>query len=275
MEQKSRIWNVAIYLFVFAAIQVFAGITGGAVAEFQRIGGASNDGVGMPTEIIVWSSLASNMIIGLTFVMLKWCPLSKAFFRKNALMVGLWSILIALATLLPTAVFEEILPKEMQEDLLADTIRNIVGNPLGYLVLGIMAPIVEEIVFRGAIQREAQTFFADRGYSHWWAIAVASLLFALIHMNPIQMPHAFIIGMLLGWLYKRSGSVIPGILVHWVNNTVAYLIYANVKGAEVMHSADYFGGEKWRVLLAVAMSVALFVVAVIQLRASFSDNIAR
>ena len=39
------------------------------------------------------------------------------------------------------------------------------------------------------------------------------------------MPHALLIGLLLGWMYWRTGSILPGMAYHWANNSAAYVIY--------------------------------------------------
>lgn len=103
------------------------------------------------------------------------------------------------------------IPNTMEETFLAMS-----RNQLGILSIVLLAPILEELLFRGAIQG---------GLSHqmkpWVAITVSSLFFGLIHMNPAQIPFAFLLGMLFGWLYYRTGSLLPGIVGHVLNNSVA------------------------------------------------------
>ena len=70
----------------------------------------------------------------------------------------------------------------------------VMRNPWGYLAVGLLAPLVEEIVFRGAILKSLLSAFR----SHWAAIVVSSLLFAFVHGNPAQMPHAFLVGIQIG-----------------------------------------------------------------------------
>ena len=59
----------------------------------------------------------------------------------------------------------------------------------------------------------------------WWAILLSSLLFGLVHGNPAQIPFAFVIGIGLGWMYYKTGSLIPCFFMHLVNNGSAVLIY--------------------------------------------------
>ena len=116
-------------------------------------------------------------------------------------------------------------------------------------------------MFRGAILRALL-----QGTSrHWVAIVMSALLFALIHMNPAQMPHAFCLGLLLGWMYYRTRSIIPGIMVHWVNNTVAYALYNIIPNANDMRIIDLYNGDYVRVALSVGFSLLILVPAIFQL----------
>jgi len=90
---------------------------------------------------------------------------------------------------------------------------------------------------------------------HWLAITISALLFALIHANPAQMPHAFLIGILLGWLYYRTDSVVPGVVYHWVNNSIAYIIY-NLYPNPSLTLADLFGSQR---TIAAAVLFSLFI----------------
>jgi hypothetical protein len=92
---------------------------------------------------------------------------------------------------------------------------------------------------------------------------LAALLFAMIHLNPAQMPHAFMIGLLLGWLYYRTDSIVPGVVYHWVNNTVAYVLY-NFYPDPNMTLLDLFGSQR-TVLLALLFSLCIFLPALYQL----------
>lgn len=89
-------------------------------------------------------------------------------------------------------------------------IEGLHSSFVGFIILTIvMAPILEEIFFRGIIVRG----FAEN-YSNAKAIVVSALLFGLIHMNPWQAIGAFGGGLVLAWLYIETGSLIPCIYAH-------------------------------------------------------------
>lgn len=79
------------------------------------------------------------------------------------------------------------------------------------IVLG--APLSEELLFRGLILGG----FLQR-YGPSKGILYSTLLFALIHMNPWQLPIALLAGLFLGWLTVRTGSLWPAVFAHFLNN---------------------------------------------------------
>lgn len=96
-------------------------------------------------------------------------------------------------------------------------LRAMFGD-MGWPVVVVGAPLTEEPLFRGLIVGG----FALR-YGARKAILLSALLFALIHLNPWQLPTALAAGLFLGWLVLRTGSLWPGVLAHAFNNLAATL----------------------------------------------------
>ena len=94
-------------------------------------------------------------------------------------------------------------------------------------------------------------------------IALSALIFAIVHLNPAQMPHAFLIGLLLGWLYMRTGSIVPGVAYHWANNTVAYVMFHVYHNPQSL--TDIIGPGTRPLLLALLFSLCIFLPAIVQL----------
>lgn len=80
-------------------------------------------------------------------------------------------------------------------------------------VLVIVAPLTEEVVFRGMILRGLLTRHNVR-----LAIVISAALFALAHLNPWQAASASSLGVLFGWWYYRTCSVVPGLIGHALVN---------------------------------------------------------
>ena len=100
----------------------------------------------------------------------------------------------------------------------------------------------------------------------WIAIAMSAMFFAGAHLNPAQFPHALLIGTLLGWMYYRTGSLIPGILYHWINNSVAFVltwIFPDVKSDA--HLIEYFNGNQTLLYTSVVVSIIIAIPCIWQL----------
>lgn len=249
--------NALIYTVVFAAIQfVVSGIIQGI---WMLIYGpeAIMDATGMIITMTVFSIL--TMVI---FLVAKWSVVSRHWLQTRPWATFFWCIMAALGALIPSAWLQEIMPA--LPNLAEDTFDMILKDRWGYLVIGLLAPLAEELVFRGAILRALLQWKRNP----WIGIVISALLFALIHMNPVQMPHAFLIGILLGWMYYRTDSIIPGIVYHWVNNTVAYVMY-NLYPDPDMTLLDLFGNQRTE-LMALGFSLCIFLPALFQLNQRLS-----
>lgn len=107
------------------------------------------------------------------------------------------------------------------------------GSPLSardltllLILVAIIAPIAEELFFRGMLYP-----LLRRRWSAHVAIVVNGFLFALIHFIPILIPGLFFVGIVLAWVRERSGSLIPCILLHAMQNGLVLLgIYTMLNG---------------------------------------------
>ncbi len=105
-------------------------------------------------------------------------------------------------------------------NMMENTFEGMKDNVFGIFSICLLAPVVEEVVFRGAIEGSLLRSWRNPCY----AIFVSALIFGFIHGNPAQIPFAFLIGLLLGWLYYRTGSLLPGIFIHFLNNTASVIL---------------------------------------------------
>jgi len=91
-------------------------------------------------------------------------------------------------------------------------------NPIGlFLALVIAAPLFEEITCRGIVLPALR-----KRWGTGIAIAGSAVVFGALHMNPWQFFYATILGLTLGWLRVQSGSILPGILLHALNNGISW-----------------------------------------------------
>lgn len=90
---------------------------------------------------------------------------------------------------------------------------------LPFLSVALVAPVTEEVVFRGLIQSRLA-----RALPGWPAVALSALLFALCHGQPVWMGYAFVLGLVLGLMAWRTGSILPSVLTHIVFNAIGQIL---------------------------------------------------
>lgn len=112
------------------------------------------------------------------------------------------------------------LPDWMESDLTA-----LGHTALGVFCLALLAPLLEELLFRGAVMQS----LSREGDSPWRGIVLSALLFGLIHMNPAQVFFAFLMGLAFGWITVQTRSLLPVIAGHVLNNSLSVVEIA-VKG---------------------------------------------
>ena len=249
-----------IYLIEFIAIQLIVGFI--VTLVWQLITKSEDKTTGM----IITTTVATGVVTIVIFLLTRWAEVSPNWIRTRPWLVLIWSVIAAMGALIPSAWLQEQMPE--LPNFVENEFDMILTNRWGYLAIGLLAPLSEEIVLRGAVLRSllSKPLFANRSerFNVWTAISISALFFALIHFNPAQMPHAFVIGLLLGWMYWRTGSILPGVAYHWANNSIAYIIY-NIYPDPDMKLIDVFKGSELHVLMAVGFSMLILLPAIYQL----------
>lgn len=88
------------------------------------------------------------------------------------------------------------------------------------LTMVVFAPIGEEIVFRGFLQRILEKAWKDPTK----AVLITSMFFSIIHLNPYWLIQIYLWGVVLGYLAFQTRSIIPGIILHGLNNSASLLL---------------------------------------------------
>ncbi len=76
-----------------------------------------------------------------------------------------------------------------------------------------LAPISEELIFRGVTYR-----IARRAFPFWIANIIQALLFGIFHMNPLQGCYTFILGLFMGYICEKGGTLYHAIFFHFLFN---------------------------------------------------------
>ena len=140
-------------------------------------------------------------------------------------------------------------------DMMVDIFIKLGSDPWGIVSIAIIGPVAEEVLFRWGIMRHYMPGGA------WRAILISALAFGIIHMNPAQVPFAAAMGVMLGILYWRSGSIAWPIALHILNNSLAcvqiLLLGDKVKEFSIIEAMGGMAIGSMTALVFAAISVSL------------------
>jgi membrane protease YdiL (CAAX protease family) len=127
-----------------------------------------------------------------------------------------WMAAAILAYLIFAALYVSIVGEPEQEDIA----EGFGAIPVQVFLIVIAAPISEEVCFRGMLFGGLR-----ERLNKWWAAAIAGAVFGLLHAltGLSAVPPLMMFGFILCLLYEETGSIVPGILLHMLNNSVALL----------------------------------------------------
>lgn len=125
----------------------------------------------------------------------------------------LWGIILMAAVSVVIEPLIDLFPSQYLERL-AEKLNN---GGWAMLTSLIAAPLFEEMLFRGIIQEGL-----SRKYGSAMGITVAAFIFGIVHIIPQQVVAATVLGFILGYIYYRTHSLIPVIILHALNNAFAH-----------------------------------------------------
>ena len=248
--------NSIIYVLVFLGLQAAVSLAVGGV--WRLVTGSAD----VTTAMMITTTIVFSLLAIAVFLLARWALVSPTWLRSRQWLVLAWCVVAAMGTVIPSTWLQELMPQ--LPNIVEEQMTSILSSRWGYLTIALLAPLAEEVVFRGAVLRSLLGWDGGKAMRPWTAIAVSALLFAISHLNPAQMPHAFLAGLLLGWMYWRTGSILPGMAYHWANNSAAYVIYAFYPSDDI-HLIDIFHGSQQHVLMAVGFSMLILLPAIYQL----------
>lgn len=125
------------------------------------------------------------------------------------------------------------------------------------LIVAVLAAVSEELLFRSVIQKALIKIFKNAHV----AIIVTAFVFSAFHMDFFGFFPRFILGIMLGYMFWMSGSILPSMLMHFVNNaTIVMLYYLNTRGLSDI-DAEHFGSTDnvLVIILSLITTVAIFI----------------
>ena len=254
-----------LYLITFAAVQALVTLAAMVALRlwFPDVSAES------PAALIA-ISIATDILLLAVFLGCKWYRANRDYIMSRPWAAMAWTALLGIGIIFPLTLLEEQIPESWRIDLVGDELLEMLKTTEGYFAVCMLAPLTEEVAFRGAmisaLQKWAQGRTLSPAAKTWLPIVISALFFAGIHMNPAQMPHALIMGMLLGWLFTRTGSILPCFLIHWINNSAAFVAVKLFPNLPMnANLADYFNGNTTAVWQAVICSLMIALPSLYQL----------
>lgn len=165
-------------------------------------------------------------------------------------------VFLAIATVaLQVGVITPISDMMPMPEFLKNVFRDLAGQSgvFSFVTIVIAAPVFEELLFRGIILDGLL-----RKYSPTKSIIVSSIFFGIVHLNPWQFVAAFVIGILSGWIYYKTRNLSLSILIHAVNNLVAFVSMSFMDAETILDKSlpELYGGLL-NMMLAVLGAIAI------------------
>ena len=135
-------------------------------------------------------------------------------------------------------------------DWIADVFKEAFNLSIpNIIMIAILAPLLEEVLVRGLVLRGYLL-----NYSPIKAIIASAIFFGAIHLNPWQFVGGFVSGIFLGYLYYKTKSLIPSILVHFLNNSLSVVFSFFYEEADAGF-VDMLGEKMYYIVLISSLGV--------------------
>lgn len=171
------------------------------------------------SDISVWTVSIGLFVSSVAMLLFLYCikgyRLRLSIFKSMPLKSLFLSTMLVLSSMFALNIFVQWFGLEDKTGML---LGDVAHNIIGVITIALVAPLLEEVLFRGAIQG-----YIMRRYNPWTGIVCAALIFGIIHMNPVQTVYAALIGVIFGWIYYRTGSLLSVVAGHVLNNSMAAL----------------------------------------------------
>jgi len=132
---------------------------------------------------------------------------------------------------------------------------SIKGLLINLLIIGVLAAVGEELLFRAVLIRVFRSWFKSSN----WAVIISAFIFSAFHLQFYGFLPRFLLGLVFGYLFVWSGSLFLPIIAHFINNASAVIISFLMNRGIVEVSVDEFGKVDNPILLIISiiLSIAL------------------
>lgn len=155
-----------------------------------------------------------------------------AALRPPRLRLTMLLVLLAPPSIFVVGWVQEMLPS-LPDFMPGQTMNALLTTPLGLVTVCLAGPVSEELIFRAGVLGSLL-----RTQRPWVAVMWSAVFFAVVHVNPVQLPAAFCLGLLLGYAYWRTRSIAAPLFIHILNNILA-ASYPDTPVTDLFPSTSY------------------------------------
>lgn len=245
------IWKTLKYLVVYGLLLVAPAVVVAIVLIVidKLNGGTMNSDTVWESPCMVPAIAVGTLLNIIVFLWRRWAVFELGrISRSDVGMVIVMAIVVFIGWFFPEDLLQRLI--EVPSNLSEKDFDQMTGGVVGFIDTAFLTPVAEELLCRGAI---LGTLLLMTPRRPWVCIVVSAIIFGLIHLNPVQMVFGSLYGLLLGWLFWRTGSLLPGIVVHVANNATVMLLPKSADNAIANMSLTT------EALLSVVSLVVLFV----------------
>ena len=197
-------WKAIRLVLIYYAMQIAASFAVGGI--YGAVSSTYDYG-----QIVTVSLVVSVVVMMLILIAMGYQKDVKRLWNPCSARIQLWSVGLGLAAI----TFSDLLSQAFSflPDIMEDSFSQMESGWMGVLAIALLGPVLEEMLFRGGVTEELL-----KRFSAGKAILYSALIFGIFHLNPAQIVPACFVGLLLGWLYYKTRSLTPCIIVHIMNN---------------------------------------------------------
>lgn len=239
-NKKFKYWNIIWPMLLYLGLIIVSGFIIGIIAWIieiktgyliTKIPGVSysigNIAINIDTLALIGLAITQTICLIVCYKSYKkniqpQIKKSKTKTKTNKIIYGICFVLcIAMITDLSFTLIEKIGLIKM--DFATNNVMYLISLKsnliLTILTTAILAPLMEETIFRGIILNRLLMKYSEKK-----SIIISALLFGIIHMALVQGIEAFIIGLGLGMIFVKTKSLKPCIIAHAINNSLAIIL---------------------------------------------------
>jgi hypothetical protein len=156
-----------------------------------------------------------------------------------------------------SSVEQFMMKKEEDAKILTDAfmkVSDIQGLVINLMMIGVIAAIGEELLFRGVLQR----IFSNWTRSYHWGIVISAFIFSALHMQFYGFFPRWFLGIMFGYMLVWSGSLWLPIFAHFVNNSVAVITYFLINKGVVNEKMADIGSTTEILPYTIVFSIVMF-----------------